>query len=349
MRPAVNATREQVKTALDSAVTARDNRRVDRLIRSSTDAVEKLTLRKFYPMVATRTLDWIPEWDTPQAWRLWLDENELVAVTAVRVDGVLLAPATYMLRPDTGPPFDRIEINRGTNGGWSSGSTPQRAIEVDGTFMGCPLDEQPAATLAAAVADTVGTSVTVGGSWEIGVGSLLRIGTERLNVTGRSMITTGQTLQVPLDAQLSSTVVTVTTGSAYVEDEVILIDGEKMRVDEIAGNTLVVKRAWDGSVITAHSAGRTIYAARSLTVTRAACGTTAATHAQGDAVLVVRPPDLVNQLVVADTLVSLLAEASAYGRTVGSGDNEREAAGKAAAELRGRVKKAFYRYRTGAV
>jgi hypothetical protein len=349
MRP-VYCTREQVKTALDSAETARNNRRIDRLIGASADNVDKLTKRVFYPWTGVRTLDWPPEWDPSVSWRLWLEDNELAAApTSVTVDGVPIDITKVFPRPDTGPPFNRLELDRGSNTAWSAGSTPQRAIGVTGTFAGCPVVETSAAVLAADVTTLTVPTAVVGASWEVGVGSVLRVGSERMLVTGRSMVTTGQTVQVPMDAQLLSQQVSVVTGAGFVEDETIMVGAEKMRVDEISGNTLVVRRGWDGSAVATHASGSVIYAPRSLTVSRSACGTSPGTHTAGDAVWVFQPPGLVNQYAIAHTIVSLLNESAGYGRTVGSGDNEREAAGKALTLLEKRLVEGYRRYRVAAV
>lgn len=345
MRP-VYCTREQVKTALDSVETARNNRKIDRAIRAGAEAAERLTLRKFVPTIATRTLDWLPELDTSMTWRLWLGENELAGPpTAVVSGGETLDLATVFPRPDTGPPFDHLELDRSSASAWTSGATQQRAISVAGPFASCPIDDVAASTLAAGINSSV-TACTIGASWEIGVGSLLLCGTERMWVTGRSMVTTGQTLLVPMDNQQSSTSVAVTTGSAFTEDEVILLGSEKMLVEEITGNTLIVKRKWDGTALAAHN-GETIYAPRSLTVERGALGTTAATHNSADAVLVYRPPALVNQYNIAYAECAFLDESSGYARTIGAGDNQREAAGARLAVLEKKVLKAYYRVRTG--
>jgi len=110
-----------------------------------------------------------------------------------------------------------------------------------------------------------------------------------------------------------------------------------MRVDDIAGNTLVVTRAWDGSTIAAHSVGATVYAPRMLTVQRAALGTTAATHLTSASVYRWDPPGPVRQLCVAEALTDLLQGRSGYARTAGAGENEREATGRGLKDLRERV------------
>jgi len=337
-----------VKNALESAETARNNRQIDRLVRASADSVEKLTLRRFYPMLETRYKDWPLEDTSPPSWRLWLDEDEMAsAPTAVTAAGTALDITKIFARPDGRPPFDCLEVNLGSSTVWASGSTSQRTIAITGVF-GYQINDVPSSTLAAAIATApaAGTTsqITIGASWEIGVGSLLLVDSERLNVTGRSMVTTGQTLQSPLDDELSAQVVQVTSGAAFTEDEVILLDSEKMRIDEIAGNNLIVTRAWDGSTLASHN-GSAIYVPRLLTVERGACGTTPATHSNGATVSLFRPPDLINQYCIAYAEVALLDESSAYARTIGASDTQREAAGARLDRLEKKVLKGFYRVR----
>lgn len=338
-----------MKAALGSAETARNNYKVDRAIRGGSQAVERLTLRKFYPTFATRTFDWPdPDGDRPLAWRLWLQRNTIASSSGVTVvsGGTTLAANQFFLRPDDGPPFDRVEINLGTSGTWSSASTPQRAISIGATY-GYDIDERTGPTIASDM--TAGAlTCAITASTDIGVGSLIRIGTERMNVAGRTMLTTGQTLQLPVDDLMSSQAIRVTNGALFAVDETIMLDSEKMRVDEITGNTLTVKRGWDGSALAAHT-GTTIYAPRTLTLERGACGTSPAGHTTGDAVMIFQFPPLVADLALAEAVVTVEQVTSGYARMSGAGDNERETAGRAISDLRARVKKAFYRPRTGAV
>ena len=70
--------------------------------------------------------------------------------------------------------------------------------------------------------------------------------------------------------------------------------------------------------------GSTIYGYRTLTVTRGALGTTAASHLTGAAVYRWDVPGPVRELTIAEA-VNLLRQAQAgYARTAGSGDNEQE-------------------------
>jgi hypothetical protein len=350
MRAAVYATREQVKTALDSYETARNNARIDRHIAVASDSVEQLTLRKFYPMLATRTMDYPPEMSSASAYRVWLGENEMAsAPTAITAGGTAISTAAVFPRPDTGPPYNELQVDLASGAYWQAGDTWQRALAFTSVY-GYRLDESTVGDLAGAIdADDDTVTMTAAASAVLGVGSLIRVGTERINLTGRTMVTTGQTLQVSVDGQAKTVAIQVSTGSAYVVDETIMIDDEKMRVDEITGNRLTVKRAWDGSVLQSHSAGATIYAPRSFTLRRAVCGTTAISHSSGADVLRFDFPDTVNQFTIAYAVVGLLNESAGYARTVGAGDNQRESAGRQLEQLRKQLVRAYYRVRKAAV
>ena len=273
------ATREEIKAELDVKETARSNARIDRALTDATDAVHGLCHRIFYPVVATRYFDWPgPQYARP--WRLWLDANELISVTTLTSGGTTIAASDYFLEPNTyGPPYNRIEIDLDSSAAFGGGDTHQRDIGVTGVWAGCPLVEPSVGTTAEALDDSeTGIDVDAATSAAVGVGSLLRIDSERVIVTGRAQLDTGQNLGGNLTASNSNTTVPVASGAAFAVDEVILIDSEKMRIDDIAGNNLTVTRPWDGTALAAHTSGADIYAPRTLTVERGALGTTSATH-----------------------------------------------------------------------
>jgi hypothetical protein len=64
-----------------------------------------------------------------------------------------------------------------------------------------------------------------------------------------------------------------------------------------------------------------------LTVERGSVGTTAATHSNAAALTKNAPPAPITSLCIAEALVLFQQEQSAYGRTVGSGEGQREASG----------------------
>lgn len=331
-------TRERVKRALDVKETARNNALIDDAIAASSRGVDELLHRRFYPQTATRSFDWPNESYSP-TWRFWLPGPELVSVTTLVSGGTTLTTGEYDLRRGDDldePPYNRIEIDLGSTGFFDVGDTHQKNIVVTGVW-GYQLQETTVGTLAEALdASETAVDVSAACSALVGVGSLLRVGTERMFVTGRSTLDTGQ---VCSDLTVSNAGVSITgiTAGTVAVDEVILVDSERMLVVDVAGTTLTVKRAYDGSTLAAHTGSPTIYAYRTLTVERGACGTTAATHASGDSILRFDYPGLVSQLTVAETLNDLLQQQAGYARTVGQGDNESELAGKALTDMRDRA------------
>lgn len=335
----VYCTREDVKTALDIKATARSNAQVDRAVISGAGAVEDQLKRKFYPFDGVRVFDWPNRFQRAAAWRLYFGANDLVSATAVTSGGVAIPLASVNFEPaNSGPPFTRMELDISKSpGSFTAGATWQHDISITGTW-GYSAAVTPAGTLTAAVTDTTGTTVAVSDSTQCGAGSLLLIGTERLLVTDRSMITTGQSQQgAGAGTAVNSDVsLTVTDGTKYTVNEILLLDSERMLITDIAANVLTVKRGWDGSVLAVHS-GATVYAPRSLTVTRGALGTTAATHLISAAVSRYVFPGLVTELNVAEAINTLLQGTSGYARTVGEGDNLRLASGAGLADIRVRA------------
>lgn len=329
------ATREDVKSALDMKETARNNAQIDRAIESASRAVEGLLHRRFYPWSGTRYFDW-PNGQYARPWRLWLDADELISVSSLTSGGTLIAATDYFLEPvNVGPPYNRIEIDLDSSAAFGGGSTQQRSVAVTGLF-GYAADESPAGTTAE-VLDSSETAVDVSDSAAIGVGDLIRVDSERMLVTGKTMLDTGINIDATDSLTASNADVSITmstTTSAPVVDEVILIGSERMLVVDVAGSVLTVKRAWDGSVLAAHATGADIYAPRTLTVTRAVLGTTAATHLTAASIVKNAVPGTVKALTVAEALCTVLNESGGYARTAGSGEGAREAAGRALKDAR---------------
>lgn len=336
----VYCTREDVRDALEWAPSVRDDARIDREIEAAAATVEGLLHRRFYPQIDTRYFPW-PDDQMGRTWRLWLDADELISVTTLSSGGTAITGADYFLEPaNAGPPFDRLEIDLASAAAFGGGSTHQRDITITGLW-GYAANDEVAGALAE-VLDTSETAVDVTNSAAVGVGDLIRIDTERLLVTGKTMLTTGQTLQGAVTAAASATSIAVTTGSAYTAGETILIDAERMRITDITGNTLIVERAVDGTVLATHNGG-TIYAPRTLTVIRGAAGTTAATHDTATAITRHVVPGPVRQLAIAEAITGLQQQAAGYARTIGTGEAQREAFGRGIRDLREQVYTAYGR------
>lgn len=324
--------------ALDVKSTARSSAQIDRVIQASTLSVEGLLHRKFWVWTGTRRFDWpnLPSMNSAYPWRIRLDQNEVVSVTSLVSGGVTIPAAGYLLEPtNDGPPYDHIDVNLGTSYAFASSATWQQSQVITGQWAGCAALTVPAGALAAAITLTTATTCDVTDSSAIGVGSTLVIDSERMLVTGRTMLTSGQTLQSPdLTASSANVAVNVTTGTAFAAGEVLLIDSERMLIVDIAGNQLTVKRGWDGSVLAAHTNGATIYVSRRLTITRGAFGTTAATHLIAALVATAWVPPLVQSLTVAESINMLISDESGWARSIGSGEAVRNASGAGLRDLR---------------
>ncbi len=318
------ATREDVMSALESQPSARTAVLIDRALESASRAVEGLLHRKFYPWTGTRKFDW-PNDSNGRTGRLWLDDDELISVQLITSGGVEIVSGNYFLEPvNDGPPYDHLDLNRGTNASFSQGNTSQQSISITGVF-GYDLDEIAATTLAEAL-DVSETAVDVADVSQIGIGSILRVEDERMLVTSKSWLSSGQTLQADVTASKSIVSLQVADGAAFHANETVLLDSERMLVIDVAGNTLTVQRAVEGSLLAAHS-GVTIYVARTLSVQRGALGTTAATHVSGSSVYVHQVPAPVRELTIAYAIETYEGKKVGYTDPGGGSKDKRAASG----------------------
>jgi hypothetical protein len=350
--------RETVARALEAKETARRNAQIDRAIEAASDTIDGgaqganrgagLLHRRLWPETATRYFDWPAD---SRPWRLWLGQHDLISVTSLTAADEAIAASDYFLRPDDGPPYDRIEIDLGGPAAFTAGTTTQRAVAITGVW-GYTADTAPAGALNGAINASV-TSLTVTDSSQVGVGDLIVIDTERLLVTNKTMADTGVNIAAAdsLTATKNDVSITLSTATnAPAVDEVILIDSERMLVTDVAGTVATVIRAYDGTVLAAHAAAADIYAPRALTVRRAATGSTAASHSDAAAVSRWVAPPLVRDLALGLALNQVLQEGSGYARVAGAGDHQREFTGRGIAALTKDVCRAYgRRARTGAV
>lgn len=312
------ATRDEFKSALDFKETARNSVQIDRALEAGSRAVETITHRRFYPERATRYFDY-PQ-DFGPTWRLWLDQNELVSVTSITSGGAVIS--NYFLEPaNDGPPYDRIETNRGSSSVFSSAATSQRATAVTGVF-GYNEDLRPVTSLAEAL-DAVEVDVDVADSSQCGVGALLTVGSEKMIVTGARALDTGLNLNANIDSRDNVVTIPFTGSGAVYAGERITIDAERMAVVDVVGSNLFAQRAVDGTVLASHTSGADIYAPRTLVVTRGVLGTTAATASLSAAVSRQVFPGLVVALCIAEAENTYLQESAGYARVSGEGEGAR--------------------------
>jgi len=345
MREPVYCTRESVMYAPDIRATAYIGDQIDDAIISGARSVDKLTHRTFYPWYGTRTFDW-PNAQNAGSYRLWLDQNDLTSLTSASSGGIDIS-SSVLLSPASGPPFTRIELDRATGAAFNQGSgTGQRSISLTGVWA-YSNQESLAGTIAVDASSGDSTIRYTPIARVIGIGATARINAERLLVSGKQWVDSGQSGS--LAASAAATSLSVSDSSVFIPGEELMIDSEVLLVQGVRAGALIVKRAWAGSVLAAHSASG-IYWPRDLLVERGALGTTAAAATSGTQIHLHNPPAPIAQLNRAYALDTLFQEGSAYARTVGSGDSERPATGRGVRELEDRVYGAYgRRYRARAV
>lgn len=308
------ATREAIKAAAGwngDAFSAL----ADRLAESHTDKVDELYSRRFFPRVVTRYYDW-PSTRHVSTTKLFFDAD-ILSVTSFTADGTAISASDYYLYPvdETGKPYAWLELDADSDAEFGDGG--QRTLVLVGV-EGYSNNTTPAGALGASINDSV-TSLTVTDSSLVGVGDLILIGTERLIVTDKAFADTTKNIAADLDDLNTADTVTLPSSHGILAGEVIQVDSERMLVRSVATTSAVVDRAYDGTQLAAHTNGADIYAPRTLTITRGAYGTTAASHTQADAITKNVPPSLVRDLVIAEAIAQHVQEAAGYGAAVGPG------------------------------
>lgn len=345
---AVYTTRERVMRAADIKASAYQAAEIDWAIEAGARRIDSLCERGdgtrpgFAPWLGSITYDWPSgaTGNTGNSYRLWLGMNSLSTFTSATSGGTSITAASSGWPTDSGPPYDAVQVSRATNSYLDPGAASgQGSTVITGVWCGSTVVEKTLSTylLGSSPSSSTG-SMTINAPF--GVGSIIRIDSERVIVNDRSWAASGQT--GTLAASAAAQTLAVSSGSAFFVDEELLIDSERVLVRDISGNNLTVQRAVGGSTLAAHSAA-SIQWARSALVERGALGTTAAAHTSGTQLYVYKAPALIEQLNVAYALDQRAQEAGTYARTVGEGEGQRVVTGHAIKRLEDAVKQAFGR------
>jgi hypothetical protein len=329
----------------------------DRAIETASKNIDEQLHRRFYPQDGTVFWDWPNQGGSgggqyANPWRLWLDQFDCVVLTAVVTGGVTIPLNQVFLEPvnnpmDGRPFYEYLELDRSSSAAFGGNSvTPQHSVALTGTWgHGANADQ---VTALAASIGTSDTTLTVTDGSKVGVGDLLITGYgrgaapypaaagyagalgpftgERILVTGQDFTSTSVAFTGPATASDADNVLAVPDGTKFAPGEVLQFDAEQCLVLGVSGNSLLLRRAWNGTVLAAHTSG-TIYAFRLLSVTRGMYGTTAASASNGAAVYKHRVPSLIRDLNIAEAVNQVLQEGSGYARTIGSGADAHPAPG----------------------
>lgn len=343
-------TRERVAAAADIKSPAWMDAEIDAAIEQGSRAVDKLVRRgdnirpAFAPWTGTISYDW-PALGNNSTYRFWLGSHSLLSTTAVTTGGEDVTSAALGYPAEYGPPYGALDLDQsGSDVFTTADGIGQRSLLITGTWCATPIDERSSS--AWTLTGSVNASVTSAGLLApLGVGSLIRIGTERMVVTDRTWALVGSDAAT-LTASMADMAVAVADGTAYVRGDTLLTGAERLRVRDVVGNTLVVQRAADGSALASHTASP-VYALRACGVTRGALGTTAAAHTTGDAVFIYRFPAIVEQLAVAYALDQLAQETARYDRRRTVAGGEVGPSGRGIDDVETRVLAAYGRFLYG--
>lgn len=344
------ATREAVSRSLEITSASYSTTLIDAKIDAASRSAEGFLHRRFYPELRTIKRDF-PNYSLDPSWQINLWDQEMVSLTQVLSAGTDITADCILRRADdlAEPPYDYLEVSLATNSSLNGGTTFQQSISIRGIFGYNDTATSLAGASLGANIDNAVSLITLNptsGTYTIGVGSLILIGSERMTIEDRRMASSGQTLSAGVTDNQSVRVITSAGASNFAVGETILIGSERMRIDDIAGNNILVTRAWDGTVLTTHLNGDTIYALRSCLVRRGALGSTAAAHNSADPVYVHEYPALLTELVVAESVVMIEGNASAYGSTAGTGGTSMQAPGQGLEDIRDRAWRALCRQKT---
>lgn len=339
-------TRDAIKGALGSKLTARDDAQVDEAAATATTNVAALCNRAhFTPWHGTRTFDW-PQPGIGHLDELDLREYSLISLESVTAGGTALTLGDLIKEPaNSGPPYTSLRIDPDSSSSFGDGTGgPRGRVSIVGWWGHTADASAPAGALAEAL-DSSETGVDVTDSSMIAVGTLLECEDERMNVTARGLLDSGQNLGTALAADDTDDAVNLTLGTAFHVGEVLWIDSEAMLLVAKSGNTGTVKRAWDGTRLAAHLINADIYVPRSLTVERGAAGTTAAAHDTATALTRWVVEDGVFSLSKAEAVSQVENEQAGYARVTGEGEGAHETGGRQVESLRKQIRKRYGRSR----
>lgn len=312
---------------------------ISRLLASTSRQIERLLHRHFFPLVATRAYEW-PQPFANTSLRLYLDAD-LLDIESVTSGGEPMLD--YVPQPVNSPPYSRLEVNLASNDSFQQDATRQLSILIEGIW-GYSQDTAVVGDLVAAIDDAV-TALVVPDASLVGIGDLIFIDDEAMLVTGRAAVANASLLSADVGANAADTLIPVDEGTTFYSSEIILVDAEEMFIVAVAGNNLIVKRAYNGTALAAHLTDAIVYIERQLAVVRGACGTTATAHAKETPITRNVPPGLISDLCLAEAISRFEQEQAGYGRNIGQGEGAIEAKGVGLKDLRQQATDAYYRSR----
>lgn len=146
--------------------------------------IERLTLRRYFPVTATNEYRW-PPFHIAASWEIWT-EDDLLSVSSITAatsgqNAQPVAITSYFLEPQYhGPPYNRVEVDLSSSDVFTAGTTPQRSVAITGQWGYCN-DTVLVGALTAPLG-AADTSLTSDNSAGIELGDVLLIDAEAIFV-----------------------------------------------------------------------------------------------------------------------------------------------------------------------
>lgn len=247
-----------------------------------------------------------------------LQTPPLLSVSSVSVYGVARPSGDYKAWPYTrywlNGPYSALQLDdmSGTLGQWAEEAGRNVIVGNWGLY-----DETVSLGITASqlIGDT--TLVVTNGS-KVSAGMVLLIESEWELVASTGATTaSGATLSATIDDAAEE--IGVSNGTLVSVGEEIKIDFERMRVLDVAGNTLLVARGVSGSKRASHTISTAVSVYRTFTVSRGVNGSSAAAHSGAAILRQVAPADI-NYLC--RQVAALMIRKAATGYVGQAGNNE---------------------------
>ncbi len=242
---------------------------VMRYIRAASDYIDQ-KIGRFIPVTETR------RYDGNGLLEMFIDL--CLAVTSLTLDATAITSTQYLLYPRSRH--------------WENGPYNVLIIDPDATELSCWTAERDVVIIVGRwglYEDTEATGATVSSQSSsetslaassgaaVSPGAVLLIESEQelVTATGDPSDSTANTNEA---VDISEEEIDVTDGTKVYTGETIRVDYEQMLVIGIKGNTLMVRRGYNGTAKATHSTSTDVYVYRTFTVSRGVNGTTAAAH-----------------------------------------------------------------------
>lgn len=266
----------------------------------------------FIPMSGTRTF--VGDYDPTSEYGYVFLLDPLIALTAITdAEGNSVASSDYKLLP--------------ANKAWENGPYLRMECyydEVNISGRWGLYEEWIDSGLTGALASTSITSLSLTNGGKFWPGCVIKLEDEQCLVTAgqggeNSPSPTAATATLANSIDETDEVASVTNGAEFNGGEVIRIDHEDMLIRRIAGNDLIVQRGWNNTQRAAHLIAVSISVYRTVTIERAANGTTAAAHSNKAIYEAKIPADAA---ALATQIASLLRGKAQTGYTGRAGNTE---------------------------